>query len=128
MKFFYSFLLSLLFIPIFVFAQTPDQNLEFAGIAISPFLIEATLEPGVSSNYTITLQNTTREKLSFDISINDFVSEEKSAQARFLPTGENSNPKFSLSSWIAILVQPNFTLSPGAETKIEFSITPPKDP
>jgi hypothetical protein len=104
-----------------------QSSLEFSGLAITPFLIEANLEPGVASNQKIVLTNTSDKIIAYDISINDFVPDEASGQVKFLTTGENATLKYSLSSWIRITAQPNFNLKPGESSEIKFQILPPKD-
>src|SRR3989344_5006684 len=113
------------FLPQISLAQ--NQSLDFSGLAISPFLIERELEPGSSLKEKIVLTNTSAQAISYDISINDFVPDEKTGQAKFLPTGENADAKYSLSSWIAVTGQPNFALKPSETTEITFEINPPKD-
>lgn len=104
-----------------------SESLEFSGLAITPFLIEAELEGGEVSEQKILLTNTTGKKVSYDISINDFIPDEESGQAKFLPTGQDAQAQYSLSSWISITGQPNFSLNPGESSEIKFQITPPKD-
>jgi hypothetical protein len=107
--------------------QQGQSSLQIHGLAVTPFLIETTVEPGQQTTEKIFLTNTTDRPLPIDISINDFVAEESSGQAKFLPVGEENKPEFSLSSWITITKQPQFVIPPNQETEVEFTITPPKD-
>jgi hypothetical protein len=125
----FLFLIGIIFsilVPVPALAQIAP-TLEFSGLAISPFLIETQIQPGESQVHTITLFNTTDAPLPFDISINDFTVEKRTGQAKFLTTGESGDPRYSLSSWVVITNQPDFTLLPKAQTEIKFTITAPKD-
>lgn len=106
---------------------TQSKVLEVQGLAIDPFLIETEVVPGQTKYYEITVTNTTNAPLSFEVSINDFVTDGRSGQPLFLPPSEKSDPKYSLSQWINITQQPQFTIKPQEQTKINFSITPPVD-
>jgi hypothetical protein len=123
---FAKFLLALvLLMPFSVYAQTPSLQVE--GLAITPFIIEIDATPGVTETRKIQLTNTTNEPLPFEASINDFVPNGTTGQPLFLKTNEDADPKFSLSSWVKITKQPEFNISPKANTVIEFTITPPAD-
>jgi hypothetical protein len=103
------------------------QTLEIQGLAIDPFLIEADVTPGQSSPYAITLTNTTDGPLTFETSINDFTTNGRDGQPLFLNSSEQSDPKYSLSAWIKVTQQPQFTIPPRGQTTINFTITPPAD-
>lgn len=103
----------------------PSQILEVQGLAIDPFLIETDLTPGQASQYSITLTNVTDAPLIFETSINDFVTNGRDGQPLFLPSGQQSDPKYSLSTWVKVTQQPNFTIVPRGQTTINFTITPP---
>ncbi len=113
--------------PLQLFAQNSEQRLEVQGLALSPFLIETELEAGDVQLHTITLTNTTNLPLPIEISINDFVPNGETGETVFLNSGEESDPRFSLSSWIRIVNQPDFTIEPGAQTEVQFAIEPPVD-
>ncbi len=106
---------------------TQSKILEVQGLAIDPFLIETEVVPGQAKYYEISVTNTTNAPVSFEVSINDFVTDGRSGQPLFLPPSEKSDPKYSLSQWINITQQPQFTIGPQEQTKINFSITPPVD-
>ncbi len=112
-------------------AQTSTQQapptLQVQGLAISPFLIEVQTEPGKEIRRSITLTNTTALPLPIEISINDFVPDAKTGQAKFLDSSQTSDPKFSLSAWVSIIKQPSFIIPPRASTSVEFAIQPPQD-
>ncbi len=113
-------------------SQSADQTstpqvLQVHGLGIDPFLIEADVVAGQASEYTITLTNTTDQPLSFETSINDFTTNGTSGQPLFLPSDKQSDPKYSLSAWVKVTEQPQFTIAPRAQTKIKFTITPPSD-
>lgn len=109
-------------------AQTmPVQSMQIQGLAITPFLIEAELEPGQPKEYSIALANTTDRPLTFEVSVNDFTTDGHSGQPLFLPANQQADPKYSLSGWITVTRQPQFTLPAGGQTEIKFSITPPAD-
>lgn len=125
---------SLLSFQMLALAQSPSSSkntaakvLEVQGLAIDPFLIETEVVPGETKYYEITVTNTTESTLSFEVSINDFVTNGRNGQPLFLPATEKSDPKYSLSEWIKITQQPQFTIGPQQQTKINFSITPPVD-
>ncbi len=107
-----------------VFAQ---QRLEIQGLSITPFLIETEIFAGKSSKHSVTLSNTTDSDLPITVSINDFVPNESGDAPKFLPTDSQSASRFSLSRWVSIIRQPNFTIPARGETQIEFSVTPPED-
>lgn len=116
---------------VFILSAAPvsaqsDQSLEFSGLTITPFLIEAELEPGGVVDQKIVLTNTSSKQVAYDFSINDFLPGEN-GQVKFLPTGQDAQPKYSLSSWIQITGQPNFNLAPGQSSEVKFQIRPPKD-
>jgi hypothetical protein len=107
--------------------NVPGQSLAIQGLAIDPFLIETDVVSGQSSEYSITLTNTTDTALTFETSINDFTTNGKDGQPLFLNSSEQSDPKYSLSTWIKITQQPNFTIPPRGQTTVHFTITPPAD-
>ncbi len=94
-------------------------------LAISPFLIDATIKPGESQVQSITVSNITNVSLPITLSINDFVPSGEHGSVRFLENNEQSNSSFSLASWITITNQPEFIVPPKSETKVEFTITVP---
>lgn len=110
--------------PLSISAQ---QRLEVQGLSITPFLIETEIFAGKSSKHSVTLSNTTNSDLPITVSINDFVPNESGDAPKFLPTDNQSASRFSLSRWVSIIRQPNFTIPAGGETQIEFNITPPED-
>ena len=104
----------------------PLQNsLQVQGLGIDPFLFELDMSAGQSTTQTITLINTTNKPLSFQASIHDFVPQGNTGQPRFLSSSEESDSKYSLSRWITIIKQPEFTLPPQAKTEITFAINIP---
>ncbi len=112
----------------FVQAQAQqNQQLQVQGLAITPFLIETRVEAGKSREHKVTLTNTTDQPLPIEISINDFVPNNTTGQAKFLDVGEEANPAYSLSGWIKIVKQPSFTIPPQQQTEVIFTITPPLD-
>ncbi len=110
-------------------AQPPEsqQILQVQGLGINPFIIEIDAEPGDTIEKSISLTNTTDKPLSFLASINDFVPNGTSGQPIFLPTNQDANPKYSLSKWVTVTRQPQFTIPPHASTKVDFAITIPAD-
>lgn len=113
-----------------VFAQSSNsapKTLQVQGLSIDPFLIEADLTPGQSSEFGITVTNTTDAPLSFEVSINDFITNGRNGQPLFLSSTEKSDPKYSLSEWVKITQQPKFKIAPHQQTTINFTITPPID-
>lgn len=136
MKFFaYIFIVIALLLPASALAQDSNANqslldqgsLEVEGLGINPFLIEINGVTGSTINKTIKLTNTTNEPLSFVASINDFVPNGKTGQALFLDSDKESDPQFSLSRWITITRQPDFTIAPHGNTNVDFTIAPPID-
>ncbi|QQS22948.1 DUF916 domain-containing protein [bacterium] len=85
------------------------------------------MQPGQSHTQTINLSNTTDSNLTFDVSINDFVPKENTGQPIFLDSDEESDPRFSLSSWVSVTQQPEFTIPAKGTTKVVFTITVPED-
>src|SRR3989338_8282468 len=124
----YTFILCLCFWALISTAKAATPNILSEGsLAISPFLIETTVAPGQSFTDTITVFNVTDYPLPISISINDFVPSGEHGSVRFLDTGEQSHPSFSLASWITITNQPEFTIPPKGETKVTFTINVPVD-
>lgn len=101
--------------------------LEVQGLRIDPFLIELNMESGQVVNQTIDLTNTTDSPLTFNISINDFVPNGNTGQPIFLDSSEASDPKYSLSNWVTVTQQPQFTIPARANTQVIFSIRVPED-
>jgi uncharacterized repeat protein (TIGR01451 family) len=132
LKFFFAFIVFLL-VPNVVMAQAPTllqaptQSLQVEGLAIDPFIIEVDAEPGQTITKTIALTNTTNAPLTFNASINDFVPNGKTGQPIFLDSAQESDPKYSISRWINIIQQPQFTIPPQDHTEVTFSITIPSD-
>lgn len=115
---------------LFGFWVTPalaQNSLQVQGLGINPFLVELELTPGQSKEQVITLSNTTSEPITFTVSINDFVPNRSSGQPVFLDSKEESNPKYSLSRWITITKQPQFTIPANSNTEVAFNISVPVD-
>lgn len=119
-------LVILVLYPSTAYAATPN-TLSEGSLAISPFLIDAVVKPGESQTQSITVSNVTNAPLPIALSINDFVPSGEHGSVRFLESNEQSNPTFSLASWITITTQPEFTIPPKGETKVEFTITVPAE-
>lgn len=122
---------TLFLVPSVVMAQAPalpqEQVLQVEGLAIDPFIIEVDAKPGQTIAKTITLANTTNAPLTFTASINDFVPNGNTGQPIFLDSAQESDPKYSISRWISITQQPQFTIPPQGNTKVTFTITIPSD-
>ncbi len=125
MKLFLAILL-LVLVPGVAHSQT-SKFLEVQGLGVDPFLIEINSTAGSVEQRSITLTNTTDAPLSFIASINDFTPNGTTGQALFLDSDEESDPQYSLSQWLTITKQPNFTIPPHGNTVVEFSIAPPLD-
>jgi uncharacterized repeat protein (TIGR01451 family) len=124
------FTLGSLLMPLSVTAQSTSAStsgLEVQGLSIDPFLIEIDAAPGDVITRTITLTNTTNEPLNFIASLNDFVPNGTTGQPLFLGANQDADPKFSLSRWISITKQPQFTIPPLGNTEVEFTISIPVD-
>ncbi len=118
--------------PINVNAQAPSalpttQGLEVQGLSIDPFIFEIDAAPGENISRSITLTNTTNEPLDFIASVNDFVPSGVAGQPLFLAANADADSKFSLSKWISITRQPEFTILPLGDTRVDFDITIPSD-
>ncbi len=134
MKFFSQIIIFvLLFVPATARAQVQGQQqsanktLQVEGLSIDPFLIEIDAEPGQTIERSIKLGNTTDQPLSFIASINDFVPDQKTGQAIFLESNEDADPRLSLSRWITITKQPEFTIPARSSTEVVFSISTPSE-
>lgn len=114
-------------LPFHVAPVAQAQSLQVQGLGIDPFLIEINMAAGQSETRTITLTNTTNAPLTFTASINDFVTSGNTGQPLFLDSDEESDPKFSLSRWITVTRQPQFTIPPQSQTEVAFTITVPAD-
>lgn len=101
--------------------------LEVQGLRIDPFLIELNMSPGQTTTQQIKLTNTTNSPLTFSISINDFIPNGNTGQPIFLDSDEKSDPKYSLSDWVTVTQQPQFTIPANENTQVVFSITVPED-
>jgi hypothetical protein len=108
-------------------ANAQSQSLQVQGLSIDPFLIEIDMAPGQTQQRVISLTNTTNKPLTFTASINDFEVSGNSGQPRFLDSDEESNPKYSLSRWITVSRQPQFTIPPQGQTEVGITITVPSD-
>lgn len=104
-----------------------QQELQVEGLSINPFLIEVEAKAGQTTTRSITLTNISSNPITFTVSINDFTVDEDAGQPLFLDSDEVADPKFSLSSWITITKQPEFTIAPRESTDVEFAITPPEN-
>ena len=103
------------------------QGLQVQGLGIDPFLIELNMSAGETQTQSITLTNTTNESLTFTASINDFVPNGATGQPSFLGADQESESKFSLSRWIKVTRQPEFTIPPQSQTEVEFTVDVPVD-
>jgi len=119
--------LCLFFILPFQSATAQNTSLQVQGLGIDPFLIELDMSPGQTVSRKITLTNTTDKPLTFSASINDFVSSGNTGQPIFLDSNEESDPKYSLSKWITVTQQPDFTIAAKGSTEIEFTVSVPVD-
>lgn len=108
-------------------SSAQEQELIVQGVRISPFIFEQTMEKGRSFKGEITLTNTTNSPITLALAIQDFIPAGRHGEVRFLPTNEQSDAHFSLTDWVQITTQPNYTLAPGATTKTGFSVTAPID-
>lgn len=104
-----------------------EQELIVQGVRVSPFIFEQSLEKGHSFYGEITLSNTTNSPITLALAIQDFIPAGRHGEVRFLPTNEQSDVHFSLTDWVQITAQPNYTLAPGATTKTGFTVTAPVD-
>lgn len=94
-------------------------------LSISPFIIEEQMEKGQTIERKIEIRNISNKPLPITMSINDFVPAGTKGQVRFLDTNEQSDEKFSLTSWINVTEQPKFIIPPLGLTTVKFSITAP---
>lgn len=103
------------------------QGLQVQGLGIDPFLIELNMAAGQTQTRSITLTNTTNAPLTFTASINDFVPNGSTGQPQFLGVDQESDSKFSLSRWITVTRQPEFTIPPQEQTEVAFTVNVPVD-
>lgn len=108
-------------------AHAQEQELVVQGVRVSPFIFEQSLEKGHAFNGEITLTNTTNSPITLALAVQDFIPAGRHGEVRFLPTNEQSDVHFSLTDWVQITTQPNYTLAPGATTKTGFTVTAPVD-
>lgn len=111
------------------YAQTNEQarELEVQGVRITPFIFEQTVQKGESFSGEITLTNTTAAPVILSLAIRDFIPAGRHGEVRFLPANQETDPHFSLSHWVEILEQPDYTLGPGQSTHTTFRISAPAD-
>lgn len=111
------------------FAQTNEQSqeLEVQGVRITPFIFEQTIQKGESFSGEITLTNTTTDPVALSLGIRDFIPAGRHGEVRFLPANQETDSHFSLSNWVEIVKQPNYTLEPGQSTHTTFRINAPTD-
>lgn len=119
------FLGAFIFLPFNNFVSA--QGLQVQGLGIDPFLIEIDMAAGEVQTRSITLTNTTNAPLTFTASINDFVPNGSTGQPQFLDANVESDSKFSLSRWITVTRQPEFTIPPQSQTEVAFTINVPVD-
>jgi hypothetical protein len=108
-------------------AADQTQTLEVQGIKISPFIFEETILKGNSYSGEIQLTNTTQSEVGLSVSIRDFIPAGRHGEVRFLPTNQQTDPHFSLSSWVEITKQPVFQLKAGQSTTTGFRVTVPPE-
>lgn len=105
-------------------AEDP-QTLEVQGIRLSPFIFEQNVPKGESYSNEIALTNTTSETVQISVAIHDFIPAGRHGEVRFLPSNQQTDPHFSLSKWVDITKQPEYTLPPNTTTRAAFKITVP---
>lgn len=103
------------------------QGLQVQGLGIDPFLIELNMSVGETQTRSIALTNTTNAPLTFTASINDFVPNGITGQPQFLDSDQESDSRFSLSRWITVTRQPEFTIPPQSQTEVGFTVSVPAD-
>lgn len=104
-----------------------DLRLQEGGLAVSPFLLELEGKAGDTTFGEIEVFNTSDIQQNLKYSIQDFEPQGQSGQVRFLPVGADSSKEYSLSSWIKVRTQPDFTLAPKSQTNVKFQVDVPLD-
>ncbi len=103
------------------------EQLSEGSLSISPFLIDAVVEPGQSITKTITVFNTDTTDHTLSYAIQDFIPVGPAGEPRFLATNEQINNSYSMSSWVKITQQPEFIIPAKGSTTVKFEISPPAD-
>ncbi len=111
------------------YAQTNEvaPELEVQGVRITPFIFEQSVQKGESFTGDITLTNTTAAPVTLSLAIRDFIPAGRHGEVRFLPANQETDSHFSLSNWVEIQKQPDYTLDPGQSTRTTFRIHVPTD-
>ncbi len=104
-----------------------EDRLSEGSLAISPFLIDVVVEPGQTIEKTITVYNTDSSPHKLTYAIQDFALTGQKSAPRFLADNEATDPAYSLSSWIKITDQPEFSIPANSSTTVTFEIKPPVD-
>lgn len=102
-----------------------QDRLSEGRLSISPFLIDTEVSPGWISTHTITIYNTDSVPHQLTYSIQDFVPQGPKGEPRFLTESDITDPTITLSSWIKVIDQPDFTISANSSTDVTFEIEAP---
>lgn len=106
---------------------TADDRLSEGSLSISPFLIDTEVSPGKISTHTITIYNTDNIPHQLTYSIQDFVPQGPKGEPRFLTESDITDPTITLSSWIKVIAQPDFTIGAQSSTNLTFQIEAPSN-
>lgn len=96
------------------------------GLEVSPFLIELDVAKGGTTASEINLVNRSAEPITITVTPRDFLPGED-GQPEFVPDTEINDKTFSLSSWVTLQRPDRFTINPGEQVSVPFTVSPPVD-
>lgn len=115
----------------FLFFYAPAQaevntDSSIQALTLSPFIFDEKIGKGQSATENIILTNTSSSPLNLTVEVSDFIPDQDGGRPIFDPNHSNSNPRYSLSSWIKIDKAPT-TLNGGSKVSIPITINVPID-
>lgn len=99
---------------------------EVPGLEITPFLMELDVEKGGTIKSQVDLFNRSTTPLRITAEPRDFLPGED-GQPLFVPDTQINERTFSLASWVTLQKENQFTIQPGEQVTIPFTVNPPVD-
>lgn len=117
--------ISLILAPMFAIPLSANAQTSSRTITVIPPSFELYANPGESISDKIRVRNDSGSETSYSIVVEDFKAVGEEGQVDLIDETQ-SNTTFSLAKWV-VPEPKNFTLKPGAEIEVFFSINVPKD-
>ena len=96
-----------------------------AGVSISPAIIEETIQPGTTKEYSVAIQNQNNYEQIFYVSTKNIVDVEDGGVPVF-SSNQLEKTGMELTDWIKLSID-KITLPPGATQQLNFSVEVPTD-